>query len=89
MVSVTNTTSVFFICFVGCVVACEIFLVAAMWDLVPGARDQTLAWIKLHALGAWSHSHWTTREVPGIFIRRGNLATDMHRGEMQGEDSHL
>ena len=32
-----------FIYFVGCVAACEIFIAAAMWNLLPGARDQTQA----------------------------------------------
>ena len=41
-------------------VACE--LSVGMWDLVPlpGAESQP------PALGAWSLSHWATREVPPL-----------------------
>ena len=44
------------------VVAHEIFFSCSMWDLVP--------WTEIKpgppALGTWSLSHWTTREVPVI-----------------------
>ena len=52
------------------VVACRIFscgmwtLSCGMWDLVPwpGIKPGP------PALGAWSLSHWTTREVPAFFL---------------------
>jgi len=41
------------------VVACEIFC-CGMWDLVPWPGSKP----RPPALGIWSLSHWTTREVP-------------------------
>ena len=41
-----------------CVVACELLVVAVESSSLT--RDQT----RPPALGAWSLSHWTTREVP-------------------------
>ena len=34
-----------------------------MWDIVPQSGIE----LRPPALGVWSVSHWTTREVPGIF----------------------
>ena len=35
-----------------------------MWDLSPPTRD----WTCTPCVGRWSPSHWTTREVPVIFV---------------------
>ena len=43
------------------VVACGLLIVAGMWDLVPRPGIEPRA----SALGAWSLTYWTTREVPG------------------------
>ena len=40
--------------------ACELLVVACMWDLVPWPGIEPGS----PALGAQSLSHWTTREVP-------------------------
>ena len=37
-------------------------LSCGMWDLVPGSEIESSS----PALGAWSLSHWTTREVPWV-----------------------
>ena len=52
------------------VAACRLFscsmqtLSCSMWDLVPRPRIKP----RPPALGAWSLSHWTTREVPIICL---------------------
>ena len=42
------------------IVACGFLAAACMWDLVPQPRIKP----RHPALGAWSFTHWTTREVP-------------------------
>ena len=42
------------------VVACELLVAACMWDLVPRPGIEP----RPSALGTWSLTHWTTREVP-------------------------
>ena len=42
------------------VVACGLLVAACMWDLVPRPGIKP----GFPALGAWSLTHWTTREVP-------------------------
>ena len=46
------------------VAACELLVAACMWDLVPGPGIKP----GCPALGAWSLTHWTTREVPRILV---------------------
>ena len=41
-----------------------------MWDLVP----------RPPALGVWSLSHWTTREVPTIYERTDLQVINLHSG---------
>ena len=45
--------------------ACELLVTACVWDLVPrpGIEPRPPP-----ALGAWSLTHWTTREVPGFTL---------------------
>ena len=45
------------------VVACRLLVAACMWDLVPRPEIEP----RPPALGAWSLSHWTTREVPQVY----------------------
>ena len=42
----------------------DLFFSYSMWDQVPLPGIKT----RSPALGAWSLSHWTTREVPYIFL---------------------
>ena len=48
----------------SCVV-CKLLVVACMWYLVPQPGIEP----RPPALGAWSLTHWTTREVPILFLR--------------------
>ena len=45
-------------------VACELLVMACLWDLVPQPGIKAGA----PALGAQSLTHWTTREVPGCYF---------------------
>ena len=48
------------------VAACGLLVAACMWDLVPWPGIEP----RPPALGAWSLTHWTTREIPWVFCHR-------------------
>ena len=52
-------------------VACGLLVVACMWDLVPRPGIE----LRPPALGAWSLTHWTTREVPKASFEGDNSFT--------------
>ena len=57
------------------VAACELLVVACVWDLVPRPGIEPGP----PALGVWSLSHWATREVPShpLFLQ-AKLPTNFH-----------
>ena len=62
-------------------VACGI-ISCGMWDLVPQLRIEP----RPSAVGAWSLSHWTTREVPD-FIRQEKMRIFKCEGEESAEET--
>ena len=44
--------------------ACGLLVMACMWDLIPHPGIEPGS----PALGAWSLTHWTTREVPELAL---------------------
>ena len=63
--------SIFDFCVACGIFSCHMWMLSCiMWDVVPWPEIETRA----PALGVWSLSHWTTREVPAFFsfVRREN-----------------
>ena len=48
-------------------------LSGGMWDLVPWPGIEP----EPPALGAWSLSHWTTREVPELHTLKGQILCEL------------
>ena len=64
--------------------SCSMWTSWSMWNLVPwpGIDPQT------PALGAWNLTHWTTREVPGVFQKCGSMFIWMYMWEQKKGESY-
>ena len=58
-------------------------LSCSMWDLVPWPGIES----RPPALGLWSFSHWTTREVP-IFVSNTTASDDCYQSKGPGSSPH-
>ena len=67
-----------FICLLWVLVARHRTFSCGMWDLIPWPGIKPGA----PALGAWTCSHWTSREVPVVLFIFVSHETEAQRGEM-------